>query len=87
MSISREEFLRTLPAALGTPDFAVEGNEVSIVTGARSLSIEFTDEPSLRVGSLTLPVARIELRFEGYNEEEIAQAAERFDLYFRRGGG
>ena len=87
MSISRDEFLRTLPAALGASEFAVAGDVVCVRDGTRLIEIEFSEQTPLRVGSLTLPAARVELRFEGYNEEEIAQAAERFDLYFRRGGG
>ncbi len=87
MSISRDEFLSTLPAALGTSEFAVEGDRISVGADARLLEIEFREEAPLRVASLTLPFARIELRFDGYDEEEIAAAVQRFDLYFRRGGG
>ena len=35
----------------------------------------------------TLPSAVVQLRFEGHSQGEIAAALERFDLYFRRGGG
>jgi hypothetical protein len=87
MSISREEFLRTLPAALGTSHFTVADDRVFVATGARSLAIEFTEEAPLQIASVVLPFARIELRFSGYNDDEIAEAVERFDLYFRRGGG
>ena len=84
INISHDEFLRTLPAALGTSSF-VAGDRV-FGSDARSLEIEFREEAPLRIASLALPFARIELRFDGY-DEEIAAAVQRFDLYFRRGGG
>jgi len=87
MSISRREFFRTLPDALGEEVLAVHGDEVRIATPGRRVVIRFREEPPLRIASLTLPSALIEFRFEGYGEAERAGAVERFDLYFRRGGG
>lgn len=87
MSISRSEFFRTLPDALGIDFPAVAGGRVTVDTPGRRLEIRFREEMPLRIASLTLPSAVVELRFEGYGEPEIAAALERFDLYFRRGGG
>lgn len=87
MSISRSEFFRTLPDALGTRALVVSGNRISLAVPGRVLEILFVEEAPLRIASLTLPFARIELRFEGYDEMQIATAINRFDLYFRRGGG
>jgi hypothetical protein len=87
MSISRREFLRTLPEALGTAGFVACGDRFTVCAPGRTVEICFHEEAPLRVGSLTLPFARIELRFEGYGEAETAAAVKRFDLYFQRGGG
>ena len=87
MSISRGEFFRTLPDALGTADLIVSGNRISLGASGRAIEIVFLEEAPLRIASLTLPFAQIELRFEGYSEAEIAAAVKRFDLYFHRGGG
>jgi hypothetical protein len=87
MSISRDEFLRTLPAAVGTSSFTVEDDRVFVGSDVRLLEIEFKEETPLRIASLVLPSARITLRFEGYNADEMEQTVQRFDLYFRRGGG
>lgn len=87
MSISRSEFYRMLPDALGTRALSGSGDSVSVETPGRRMEIVFCEEAPLRIASLTLPSARIELRFEGYGESEIAAALQRFDLYFRRGGG
>jgi hypothetical protein len=87
MSISRSEFFRTLPVALGTDALAVSGDRVTVDTPGHRLQILFRQEPPLRIASLTLPSAVVELRFEGHGEPEMAAALRRFDLYFRRGGG
>ena len=87
MSISRGEFFRTLPDALGTNTLVVARDQVTLETTRRLLTILFREEPPLRIASLTLPSAHVELRFEGYGEAEQEAAVERFDLYFRRGGG
>ena len=87
MSISRSDFFRTLPDALGTNTLVVAGDRVTVEIPGRHLTILFREEPPLRIASLTLPSAHVELRFEGYGEAEQEAAVERFDLYFRRGGG
>ena len=87
MSISRSEFFRTLPDALDTHALAGSGDRVTVGMPGRHIEILFREETPLRIASLTLPSAVVELRFEGYSEAEIAAALQRFDLYFRRGGG
>jgi hypothetical protein len=87
MSISRSEFFRTLPQALGIDGLAVAGDSVAVDERGRRLEVVFHEATPLRIASLTLPTAVVELRFEGYDEREIAATLDRFDLYFRRGGG
>jgi hypothetical protein len=87
MSISRSEFFRTLPDALGTSSLVVTSDQVTLETPGRRLAVLFREEPPHRIASLTLPFAHVELCFEGYDEREMAAAVDRFDLYFRRGGG
>jgi hypothetical protein len=87
MSISRREFLRTLPDALGTSEFVSSGDRFSVGVSGRTVEIAFFEEVALRIASLTLPFARIELSFAGYDGGQIAAFMRRFDLYFQRGGG
>ncbi len=87
MGISRGEFFRTLPDALGTTAFATSGDQITVDTPGRRLEIHFREETPLRIASLTLPSATVELRFEGYGVAEIVASLQRFELYFRRGGG
>jgi hypothetical protein len=87
MSISRSEFFRTLPDALGIDALAAAGDTVTVETPTSRLEIRFREVAPLRLASLTLPAADIELRFAGYRDTEVAAVLDRFDLYFRRGGG
>lgn len=87
MSISRDEFFRTLPDALGCTHFHQDDGRVTLESPGRSFQIIYSEAPGLCMGSLSLPAMRVELRFEGYAEEEAQRTLSRFDLYFRRGGG
>lgn len=87
MSISRSEFFRTLPDALGIDALVAAGDTVTLDTRTSRLEIRFHEVEPLRIASLTLPSADVVLRFEGYRDTQIAAVLDRFDLYFRRGGG
>ena len=87
MSITRADFLRLLPAAVGHQAFSVEGGRIEHRDGRRSWSIRLTALPDLSIGLVRLARHRVVLAFEGYGEEEVAAFIRRFELYFRRGGG
>lgn len=87
MGISRREFFRTLPDALGVDVLPNAGDRVTVDQPGCRLEVRFRERAPLRMASLTLPCAEVELRFEGYAEAEMAAVLERFDRYFRRGGG
>jgi hypothetical protein len=86
MSISREEFLRMLPAAVG-PHVLQQDGEISGNAGQRHWTIRLVPLADHRLGSVVLPRHRIELSFEGYAEVEIAAFMARFHRGFQRGGG
>ncbi len=87
MSISHREFFRSLPRALGTDAYRVEGTTITVEDGGRRLDITLAPESERRIALLTLPVTLVTLRFTGYDEDEAAAALARFDQAFQRGGG
>ena len=87
MSITRADFLRLLPAAVGHQAFSVEGERIEHRDGCRSWSIRLTALPDLRICLVRLERHQVLLSLEGYGEEEAAAFMRRFELYFRRGGG
>lgn len=87
MSISREEFLRTLPAAVAGADFSVEGAIIGHSDASREWRIRLAPMPPLKIGVLNLPRHDVQISLEGYSEPEANAFLDRLELYFRRGGG
>ena len=85
MSITREEFLRLLPAAVGP--FEVNGNTIMGRGTACGWLIRLTPLPGRRVGSLAVPRHRVDLVLEGCAGSEAEAFMERFHRAFLRGGG
>ena len=85
MSISREEFFRLLPAAVGA--FEADGERVRWVDQGRSWTIRVVPVPDFRLGSAAIPRHRVEIVFEACSEAEGAAFLERFHRAFLRGGG
>jgi hypothetical protein len=85
MTISREEFLRLLPAAVGA--FEADGEFVRWVDQGRGWNIRVVPLPDLRLGSAAIPRHRVEFLLEACPAEEGAAFLERFHHAFLRGGG
>jgi hypothetical protein len=85
MSLSREEFFRLLPAAVGA--FAVDGEMVRWFAGDRTRTIRLVHLADRRVGSVVLPRHRVEIVLEACSEAEGEAFMERFHRAFLRGGG
>lgn len=87
MSLSREDFLRLLPGAVGQEKI-VEQDGVFGVSGAnRQWTMQLWPLPDCRLGSVVLPRHRVEIRLEGYSDDEAAAFLARFHRGFQRGGG
>lgn len=87
MSLTREEFLRLLPAAVGLETVTLENDCVVHANGATRWRIRLTRLPDVRLGSVVLPLHRVELAFDGLSHQDIQAFMARFERYFQRGGG
>jgi len=87
MSISREEFLSRLPAAVGGDPYVEEGSALVYRGDARGWRIDLESLPDLQIALVRLERLRVRLDFENYDEAEVQRFLRRFHLYFRRGGG
>jgi hypothetical protein len=85
MSLSREEFFRLLPAAVGR--FEESGNTVRGYAGGCRWSIGVVRLDDRRAGSVVVPRHRVDLVIEGCAEAEAEAFMERFRRGFLRGGG
>lgn len=87
MTITQEEFLRLLPAAVAGTRFDVADGVISHDSGRRGWRITLTPLPDLTYGLIRLERRRAVFAFRGHSEDEITAFFKRFDLYFARGGG
>jgi len=87
MTVTRAEFRRLLPAAVGGDAFVEEPDAFLHHEPERSWKIGFAALPELRIGLVRLARHRVEFEFDGYAADEIDVFMARFELYFRRGGG
>jgi len=87
MTATREEFLRSLPRALGTEDYDREADTFAAAVGAGRMEVHITPLPEWRIGLLALPVLKVRLSFLGLDAAAVEDALARFDRAFQRGGG
>lgn len=87
MSISRDDFLRNLPAAVDCAAFRVTASEFAFAQGAKGWRIVLGRLPDLEIGSIALPRQQVAIFLTGYDEATSREFLERFERYFRRGGG
>jgi len=87
MTIARDEFLRSLPAAVAGAAFVVEGGEIRPVEPGQGWRIVLEPLPDLRLGALRLARHRVTILLAGHDAAATQRFLERFELYFRRGGG
>jgi hypothetical protein len=85
MSLSRDEFFRLLPAAVGP--FVTAGDVVRPSGGNLPWVIRLVPLADHRVGSVVVPRQRVEIVLEGCSEAGATAFMEGFDRAFLRGGG
>ena len=86
MQMDRQEFLRELPKAIDDLSYEVSGDKVIAGSGDRRIEITMTDEEVRELGSLHLPMERIDFDFVGYTREEIEAFMADFDRHTMRLG-
>lgn len=87
MGLTRAEFERSLPSAVASRAYRVEGRCYIIKYPPGRVMITLGETGERRIAALALPVTRVEFLFEGLDSEVRSRFMERFDRYFQRGGG
>jgi hypothetical protein len=85
MSVSRDEFFRLLPAAVGS--FGVDGDTIRGRDEHRAWVIRLVPLADCRVGSLVVPRHRVDIVIDDCAEEEAEAFMSRFRRGFLHGGG
>jgi hypothetical protein len=85
MSLSREEFFRFLPAAVGP--FDVNGDTTWWSDGNRVWTIRLVTMPDRHLGSVAVPLLLVEIALDEYPAADAKAFMDRFHRGFLRGGG
>ncbi|MDD5247733.1 MAG: hypothetical protein PHY45_02035 [Rhodocyclaceae bacterium] len=83
-TVSREEFLRLLPAAVDGEAFSEQGDAL---IGASGWRMHLTLLPSRAFGGVAMECLRVDVEFPGWDERDVERFMRRFALFFQRGGG
>ena len=87
MTISRDEFLRSLPAAIGHAAFRIDSGEIRPLDSRQNWRMVIAQLADLRIGMLALPRQHVEIFLADFDADETEHFLARFELYFRRAGG
>jgi hypothetical protein len=87
MSLTRAEFLRLLPVAVGHAAWRIEGDDIAGEGTRPSWRIRLDKMPGRRFGAAELPVLDVTLDLEDATESDYAAFVRRFLLGFQRAGG
>lgn len=87
MGITRAEFLRLLPEAVGHAGWRIQGDDVAGEGTRPSWRIRLNEKAGRRFGAVEIPVLEVTLDLEGASETECAVFVSRFLLGFQRAGG
>ncbi len=87
LGLTHAEFHRSLPPAIAHHPHSVDGHRVLIDYGDRSVIIELGPQQHRRIASLQLPYVEVTFVFVEFTTPDREAFIERFERYFRRGGG
>ena len=87
VQLTRDEFLRQLPDAVGELAYRVDGNEIVIGVSGKLIRIKLTDLGIKELGSLNLPMQQVDFSFEHMTDSEVDHFMSRWDDHKLRMGG
>lgn len=82
-TITRADFIRSLPAATGERGF----REVDGRFAGNGWTIRLTPIAEFRIGMVRMERHRVEIEFNGLSVDEQDRFMQRFTMYYQRGGG
>ena len=87
MALTRADFLRLLPVAVGGEAYRVEGDEIVAQGGTMPWRIRIEERAGRPFGPVALPVLAVRLFLDGATDAQAAAFVDRFLLGFQRAGG
>jgi hypothetical protein len=87
MALTRADFLRLLPVAVGGAAYRVDGDEIGSLGGSPAWRIRLRERAPRAFGPIAIPVLAVALEIEGAQPEAAQAFVSRFLLGFQRAGG
>ena len=87
MALTRAEFLRLLPVAVGGAAYRVEGDEIGSLAGSPAWRIRLRERAPRAFGPVASPVLAVTLEIEAADEAAAQAFVSRFLLGYQRAGG
>lgn len=87
VQITREDFLRQLPAAIENRSFDIDGDLIAIRAGAGIVGIRMTTLENNELGELDLPMMRLDFAFKDMSDVEIDSFMDTYEQRTMRGSG
>lgn len=87
MGCTETEWLRWLPAAMGSVDWQQNARQVVAQWPEGRLCLEWQTRPDRVIAQIRMPVLGVQFQFAGLDAQQRYTFMKRFDLYMQRGGG
>lgn len=80
-------FLSGLPQTFANRPFEIIDNQVIVHDNGKKIRITIHDEPIQHLGSLDLPMEKLEFEFDGHSQEQADVLISEFRKHNQRAGG
>jgi hypothetical protein len=87
MALTRADFLRLLPVAVGGEAYRIEGNDIVGEGGRLAWRFRIEERTGRPFGPVALPVLSVQLHLDGATQAQASAFVDRFLLGFQRAGG
>ncbi|MBU2582173.1 MAG: hypothetical protein KJ622_10680 [Alphaproteobacteria bacterium] len=88
VQISRDEFIRQLPDAIGDFSCSVDGEDIVLRDGDRRIDLKLVSQGDESVGPMELPMQQVHFVFQNMTDVEARMFMEQWDQdKLRMGGG
>ena len=87
MALTRDDFLRLLPVAVGMETYHVDGDDIVGTGGTIAWRIRIEERSGRPFGPVRLPVLAVTLALDGATADDARAFVNRFLLGYQRAGG
>jgi len=87
MAVTHKDFFRILPRAMGDHSYTIDGLTVHAAIDEGSVTIKIGAQQVRRIALMAIDYCEVEYKFDDLTQEQVERFKNRFELYYRRGGG